>query len=68
MKVGKKHGRLNLLTTSEIEDFRRASFADESKPIKSAHSYNDLAYGTAASYDPIYEIKRDKLLLGKKGI
>lgn len=68
IKVGKKHGQLTLLTTSEIEEFRRGSFvADESKPIKEANSFSSeiASYGTTTTYDPVYEIKRDRLLLGK---
>ncbi len=71
IKVGKKHGQLTLLTTSEIEEFRRGSYvADESKPIKEASSFSSeiASYGTTATYDPVYEIKRDRLLLGKISI
>jgi len=57
IRIGKKTGRLNILTASEIEEFRRSSVSDENKSIK-LQNYNEMVYDTA------YEIKRDRLLIG----
>lgn len=66
VKVGKKQGRHNLLTPSEIEEFRKGSMTNENKPIaiKTVDSFDNVN-GVIGKYDPIHEIKRDQLLLGK---
>ncbi|ODM92143.1 Platelet-derived growth factor receptor alpha [Orchesella cincta] len=61
IRIGKKTGRLNVLTASEIEEFRRSSVSEENKSIKLQNS-NDMVYDTA------YEIKRDRLLIDETAV
>ncbi|CAL8069221.1 unnamed protein product [Orchesella dallaii] len=61
VRIGKKTGRMNILTTSEIEEFRRCSVSDENKSIK-LQNYNDMVYDTT------YELKRDRLLIDETAI